>query len=153
MPRKILSDRYLLDACKIYKSYPLVEIPHYKAKVPYFTEGMTSKARLLVNRAPKQRPENPVAEAMSALSSNQRPAKVLEVSQQLAGSVPEEDWRDYMSGPSEESPEERMERMELMGEVGRGPLFVGLPPLVEDVPFVRRYAQAEARRIMEEEED
>ena len=92
MPRKILNDRYLLDACKIYKSYPLVEIPHYKAKVPYFTEGMTSKAQLLVNNAPQQRPENPVAEAMSALSSNQRPAKVLEVSQQLVDSVSEDDW-------------------------------------------------------------
>ena len=99
MPRKILSDRYLLDACKIYKSYPMVPIPHYQAS----TEGraaeglLTRKGAYLVKTAPQQRPQNPVAEAMSALSSNQRPAMVLEVSQQLAGSVPEDEWlRGFM---------------------------------------------------------
>ena len=102
MPRKILSDRYLLDACKIYKSYPMVPIPHYQAS----TEGraaeglLTRKGAYLVKTAPQQRPQNPVAEAMSALSSNQRPAMVLEVSQQLAESVPEDEWLQGVESPS-----------------------------------------------------
>lgn len=146
MPRKILSDKYLLEHCKIYRQYPMVEIPHYKMDVPKFTGGMTSKAMYLVNRAPQQRPQNPVAEAMSALSSNQRAGMVLQVAQQLVSSVDEDDWRDYLSGPSEETPEERMERMELLGELGSGPLFV-------DVPFFQKYAEAEVRRIMDDESD
>lgn len=92
MPRKILNDKYLLEHCKIYRQYPMVEIPHYKSEVPKFTSGMTSKAMFLVNNKPQQRPQNPVAEAMSSMSTNQRAGMVLEVAQQLTRSVSDEDW-------------------------------------------------------------